>query len=188
MIENTTIDKLLRSETLSDEEWPEILAERERRIRSRLKQIAVVTLGDVRYCAPGVDFTFHGYVESANECRGAENLQMRGIFGVTRYRDKAMDFKKFLAYGMTLEGNWIYAELDTSDKYFDVFTVHPLAIPDGFAQLDLTYRRLYNLLGRAVEAWMRLREKRFKQALALHHEFQLERDLIDQLDSKSKND
>lgn len=178
----------LRRTRVSDDEWLVLLEERRRVVRPMLKQIACAKLGDTRYTAPGIDFTLTRFVEGLRSCTGDAALQMRGAFGIARRRTRADDDRRLHAFGLTRNDTWVYAVLDISPDESGTLTVHSLVMPDDFVRLDLTYRRLFNLLGTAVEKWMRRREKRFKQAEDLHRRFAIEREILDHLWAEHEKD
>ncbi|MBI5654053.1 hypothetical protein HZC53_00125 [Candidatus Uhrbacteria bacterium] len=188
MIKSKVMGMLMRGKPLRDEDWRKLLAQRERLVRPKLKSIATATLGELNFSSPSLSFTFSGLVDDMESCENAEILQLRGIFGVTSRHDKAEDQGRLYAYGLHREGKWFNIELDVRDPERGRFSMRNLLIPEDFEFYDLSYRHLFNLLGNAVGSWMRRQEKRYEQTLALHRQFSLEHDLLDELESKSKKD
>jgi len=184
MLEEKVLGTVLRTHSLTEKEWQELLREWQELIRPRLKQISSMTLGDVRYSAPGISFTLAEYAEALPECTGKELLQTRGIFSITRQRSKAKNDRRLHAYGLSRDDIWLVAELKTTSNERGDLTLGPLDIKRDFARLNLDFRRLFNLLGAGVENWMRRRERMFRQALLLHQRFVLECELIDGLAAK----
>lgn len=186
IIGQKVMDTVLRRTPLTDDEWRELLEERHQLVRPLLKEIAVAKLGDAHYSSPGISFKLSEFIAALPECSGKSLLQTRGIFGIARRRNKAEDDHRLYAYGLTRDDLWVYAELDVHDAERGVLVMVPLGLPEDFAKLDLSYRRLFNLLGRAVESWMRRRRKRLTAALELHRRFAAEDQMLKRLSAEGR--
>ncbi len=188
MISEKVLDIALRNTPITDSEWKGLLEERQKLIRPRLKQVANAKLGHTLYTSPGLSFTLFKFVEELKVCEGIEHLQARGVFGIARSRDKPRDERCLHFFGLTSDEIWMNGKLVIDGNERGCVQVWPMVIPEYFEGFNLSYRRLFNLLGTAVEKWMRQRERRFKEAQELHRRFAIERELFDHIWSAHEKD
>ncbi|MSR85469.1 hypothetical protein EXS71_03505 [Candidatus Uhrbacteria bacterium] len=181
--------RVLRNQTLTDQEWQELLRERCQTIKPFMDRMTLMQLGSFSFRRNdlGGDLSLNDFLDSPAMRDSTVNREMTGIFMRVEAR-KAKTCQDRAILGYTRGGMWLVVRIrtETVDFHFTVTEITytcPVNPEDIVNDFYASYYQLWQLLGNVATGWLERAKKRLTELEQLNEQIQLERLLIGTLES-----